>query len=400
MKSLFFDVSVAKILATKSLSKLTESVYFSPLSPVRFGDVPERELPGANWVRVKTTLASICGADLSLFFVQASPKISIAALPGVPRVFLGHELVGRVIEVGAGVQDFVPGDRVTLQKYLPCCSIKEIEPPCLPCQQGNYTLCENFSEGPSYENLGAGFSEQFLAHRSQLVKVPGEISDDTAVLIEPAAVSLHAVLKRLPRDGENVLVIGAGTIGLNVIQFARVFGPNCTIYLLEKIPFKQEFGLKLGADRLITGEPYAAISEVIGAKVYRGPLNNTNMLGGFDLIYDCVGYSRTIHDSLRWLRAGGDYVMVGNQLSPVTFDQTPIWQQELRIWGINAHGCEEFDGQRISSFDLAIKMILENSISFDGFITHRFPLQDYRQAFKVFRQKQEPVIKVVFEIGK
>ncbi|UCD58708.1 MAG: alcohol dehydrogenase catalytic domain-containing protein, partial [Candidatus Hydrogenedentota bacterium] len=196
MKSIYFEVSVPKILATKLLSRISNSVYFSRLSPVRYGEVPEQELPGPNWVRVKSLLASICGADLSLFFVQASPSISIAALPGVPKAFMGHELVGRVLEVGEGVTDLAPGDRVTLQRYLPCCSMKEIEPPCQPCQEGNYTLCKNFSEGPNYENLGAGFGDHFKAHRSQLVKVPDEIPDEVAVLIEPAAVSLHAVLKR------------------------------------------------------------------------------------------------------------------------------------------------------------------------------------------------------------
>jgi threonine dehydrogenase-like Zn-dependent dehydrogenase len=397
MKSLFFEVSVAKILATKLLSKISDAVYFSPLSPVRSGDVPDRDLPGPRWVKVKTTLAGICGADLSLFFVQASPSISIAALPGVPRAFMGHELVGRVEEIGQGTDDLNPGDRVTLQKYLPCCSIKEIDPPCPPCQQGNYTLCSNFSEPPHFENLGAGFGDHFLAHRSQLVKVPDDISDNQAVLIEPAAVSLHAVLKRPPDDGEKILVIGAGTIGLNVIQFAKAVNPKCVIYLLEKIEFKNELGLKLGADHLVSGDPYDAVAEITHGKLYRAPLGNSTLMGGFDLIYDCVGYSKTIHDSLRWLRAGGDYVMVGNQLAPVTFDQTPIWHQELRIIGVNAHGTETYDGKRISSFDLAMRMIREGRVNLDGLITHRFPLSEYKQAFRVFRQKTEPVIKVVLE---
>jgi len=399
MKSIYFELNVFKILATKLFSKISERVYFSPLSPVQYDDIPDQKLPGPNWVRVKSILASICGADLSLFFVQASPSISIAALPGVPKAFMGHELVGRIVEVGSGVVDLKPGDRVTLQKYLPCCSIKEIEPPCKSCQQGNYTLCENFSESPNYENLGAGFGNHFFAHRSQLVKVPDDINDDIAVLIEPAAVSLHAVLKRPPQDNERVLVIGAGTIGLNVIQFAKVINPECVIYLLEKIDFKKNLALTLGADHLIEGDPYEAIASITGGKLYRGPLGNVNILGGFDLIYDCVGYSKTIHDSLRWLRAGKDYVMVGNQLTPVTFDQTPVWHQELNIIGVNAHGFEDYKGEKISSFDLAIRMIQSGEVNLDGFITHRFPLHQYKRAFKLFRQKKEPMIKVVFEIS-
>ena len=219
-----------------------------------------------------------------------------------------------------------------------------------------------------------------------------------AVLIEPAAVSLHAVLKRPPRARENVLVIGAGTIGLNVIQFAKAIEPGCSVMLLEKVPFKKELGLRLGADQVLEGDPYEAVAGSTGARLYRGPLRNANLLGGLDLVYDCVGYSQTLHDSLRWLRAGGDYVMIGNQLSPVRFDHTPVWNQELRLIGVNAHGMENHQGRRVSSFDLAIEMIRAGNILLDGFITHRFPLSDYREAFKVAKEKAGRVIKVVFDL--
>ena len=398
MRSIYFELSVPRILATRLLARLSASVYGSRLSPVRYAEVPDQDLPGPRWVRVKNVLAGICGADLSLFYVQASPSISIAALPGLPKAFMGHELVGRVVETGPAVTDLVIGDRVTLQRYLPCCSMKEIEPPCAPCREGNYTLCDNFSEGTLPENLGAGFGDHFLAHCSQLVKVPGEIPDDQAVLIEPASVSLHSVLRRPPGKEENVLVIGAGTIGLNVIQCARAVQPDCKIFLMEKVDFKKALGLRLGADHVLEGEPYEAVSRSVGAKLYRGALGNTNLLGGMDLVYDCVGYSATIHDSVRWLRAGGDYVMIGNQLSPVRFDQTPVWNQELRMIGVNAHGFENHQGRGVSSFDLAMEMIRDGSIDLDGFITHRFPLSAYRKAFDVARSKKERVIKVVFEV--
>ncbi len=399
MKSLFFDVSVARILATKALGRYFPSVYFSRLSPVRYAELPEPKLPGANWVRVKPKLAGICGADLSLFFVKASPSISIAALPGVPRAFMGHELIGTVEEVGSGVKDFAVGERVTMQRYLPCCSMLEITPACGPCRAGNYTLCENFSEGKMPGNLGAGFSEQFVAHASQLIKVPDTITDAEAVLIEPASVSLHAVLRRPPAAGEKVLVIGAGTIGLNVIQFARAVCPQATIYVLERIPFKKDLARRLGADAVLEGDPYDAAAKATGAKVYRGPLKNTTMLGGFDLIYDCVGHSATVHDSLRWLKARGTSVMIGNQLSPITVDQTPLWNQELTLLGVNSHGMETFEGRQLSSFSLAMEMIAKRRISLEGFITHRFRLDDYQAAFRLALEKPGQVIKVVFGMG-
>jgi len=398
METIYFEVNIPKILATKLLSTIFPHVYFTRVSPVRFAGIPDQPLPGPRWVKVKNIMTGICGADLSMFFVQASPSISLAAMPGVPKAFMGHELVGRIAETGSGVTALNPGDRVVLQKYLPCCSMKEIDPPCNPCRDGNYTLCENFSEGALPRNLGAGFGDHFIAHESQLLKVPDALTDDVAVLIEPSAVSLHAVLRRAPKPNEKILVIGAGVIGLNVIQCIKAIEPNCSIFLLEKIEFKNELGLRLGADEIIRGDSYEAVGQATGANLYRGPLNNTNLLGGFDLIYDCVGYSKTIHDALRWLRARGDYVMVGNQLSPVSFDQTPVWQQEIGITGVNAHGNETYRGERVSSFELATHMILDGTIRLDGFITHRFPLKHYKKAFKLFRDKKEHVIKVVFEM--
>ena len=175
-------------------------------------------------------------------------------------------------------------------------------------------------------------------------------------------------------------------------------GTGCSIHVLERIPFKKDLARKLGADIVLEGEPYEAIAQATAAKVYRGPLKNTTMLGGFDLIYDCVGYNATVHDSLRWLKSRGTYVMIGNQLSPITFDQTPLWNQELTMLGVNAHGMEIFQGRTLSSFALAMEMIAEKRISVDGFITHRFKLDNYQAAFRLALEKPGHVIKVIFEI--
>jgi threonine dehydrogenase-like Zn-dependent dehydrogenase len=90
--------------------------------------------------------------------------------------------------------------------------------------------------------------------------------------------------------------------------------------------------------------------------------------------------------------------MIGNQLEPVHFDQTPIWQQEITIVGINAHGHESFEGRQVSSFDLAIEMIEKGKVRLEGFVTHRFRLDDYKDAFKLVKEKSADVIKAVFEI--
>jgi len=82
----------------------------------------------------------------------------------------------------------------------------------------------------------------------------------------------------------------------------------------------------------------------------------------------------------------------------VRFDQTPVWNQEIGVLGVNAHGCETYEGKRISTFDLAIKFITQGKLKLDGFVTHRFPLTDYRKAFGLIRKGGARIIKVVLVI--
>jgi threonine dehydrogenase-like Zn-dependent dehydrogenase len=401
MKSIYFEVKIPKFLALKALGALSKGFYYTGLSSVVYQkNLPDQPLPGDRWVKVRNTLAGICGTDLSFFLLKPDAKAALGAMPGGERTYLGHEQVGIVEEVGAGVENLKPGDRVTMQKYMACCDLKEIDPPCEFCREGLYCLCENYGEpGPKIlENLGAGFGDYFLAPEKQLVKLPDEITDDQAVMIEAAAVSLHAVLRRPPRDGEKILVFGGGVIGLNVVQCLKMINPSCKVYLLERIKAKQEFGRRLGADEVLLGDPYEAVAAAAGGKLYRGMFGNRMIMGGFDVIFDCVGTSQTFHDSLRWLKARGTYVKIGHHIRPVAFDETPIWWQELQIIGINAHGMEQFEGKKISTFELVIDLIRQGRYSMDGFITHRFKLDQYKEAFRTMIDRPEEVIKVVLEI--
>lgn len=401
MRSIYFEANIPKIAAMKVLTKLSKKFFYSGLSPVVYEkNLPDQPLPGGNWVKVRNKLAGVCGTDLSFFTLKPDPKIALTPLPGSNRTFLGHELIGTVESVGEKVTRFKPGDRVTMQKYMPCCDLKDIEDRCDFCKEGLYCLCENYGvEGPKrLENLGAGFGDYFLAPEKQLIKVPDNVTDDQAVMIEAAAVSLHSVLRHIPKEGEKVLVFGGGTIGLNIVQCLKIISPKCQVYLLEKIKAKQEFALKLGAHHILEGDPYKAVAHATGGKIYEGMFKNRMIMGGFDVVYDCVGSAFAFHNCLRWLKARGTYVKIGHHLCPTAYDETPIWWQEINIVGVNAHGMEEYEGRKISTFDLVIELIQQGRLSLEGFITHRFKLEDYKEAFYTMLNKPAEVIKVVLEI--
>jgi len=138
MKSIYFDLHIPKFL----LTRIGGYVLRSSISPASFGDVKEEPLPGPRWVRVKNLLSRICGTDLTLFFLEMSPKVSLAALPAHARVFLAHEISGEVVDVGKGTVGYVkinqkdPFPLISLVSKTPLQNpLKKETAPTLPIMQ-------------------------------------------------------------------------------------------------------------------------------------------------------------------------------------------------------------------------------------------------------------------------
>jgi threonine dehydrogenase-like Zn-dependent dehydrogenase len=398
MRTIYFDKSIPKILLSKVLQPIWPAVIYSRLSPTRLVEVPEKPLPGPAWVRMRNRLCGICASDLHLLFVDADPRVSPAALPGTKRIYLGHEVLSEVIEVGASVTTLKVGDRVILDHPEANCLNQEIKPLCRHCREGNPTLCENSSQGLNLGGMGGGWGDGFTAHETGLYKVPDELDDDTAMMLEPLSVGVRAALRCLPEPDQRVLVLGSGMIGLAVIEAARALSPDCHISAMARYPQQVEMARKLGADEVIVQEDfYIATARITSGKLYTGKFKNRMILGGFDVVYDCVGSEKTVEDSLRWTRAGGTVVLVGVSLKPMHVDLTPIWYQEVGLTGLYAHGMEEWSGRKQSTYDLTIDLLLEKKLFIDGFITHRFPLEQWRTAVRTAKDKRSGAIKVVLD---
>lgn len=401
MKTIYFEKDIPRILATKAAAKCCKPLLFTGLNAVKFNRaLPDAPLPAEDWLRIRNIACGVCGTDLSFFKATTSTDSALEPIPGSARTYLGHETVGVVEEVGPAVTKYKAGDRVTLREYMSGCGNKGIKPPCRFCAEGNYNLCENYGE-PSPLKLpdtGAGFGDYYLAPEQQLSRLYDELSDDQAVMVEPTAVSIHAVTMSMPQRGEKVMVLGCGTIGLGVVQAIKIFQPDCEVWVMERVKEKQEFAKRLGADHVLSGEPYQAVANAVGkSRVYTGMGGNKMLFGGFDRIYDCVGGSWANTSCLRFLRARGTLVKVGHHMSSIRFDETPIWWQELKIVGIDAHGMEEIDGRRLTTFDLAQELIRDGRYKTEGFITHRFKLEQYKDAFRLMLQNPPELIKIVLD---
>ena len=396
MKTLIFEGNILKIGLVQIFSKISKKAYHAKFSPIKYLKVKDDKLPNENYVKVKNILSGICGSDMTFYTCKQGPCTAFLPMPCSDITYLGHETVGEIVEVGKNVKKFKIGDRVTMNKYMACCDLKGIKP-CQMCKKGNYADCENYGQESQIKQIvGAGFGDYYYAPESQLLKIPSKISNEQAVLIEPFAVSLHSVLKCVPKNRDKVLVVGAGMIGLGIIQFIKLLNPNCKVFVLEKNKAKHQFAKKLGADEFLEGDNYKAVAKATNAKLYQKG-KNTMIMGGFDVILDTVGKGTLFNDTLRWLKAQGTLVKVGYQMTKTKFDETPIWWQGLHIIGVDSHGAEIFDGKKINTFELVIKFMKENKLITDGFITHKFKLNDYKKAFKLLIENPKDTIKVVLD---
>ena len=396
MKTLIFEGKVLKVGLIQVCSKFTKKAYHACFSPVRFKTVKDDRLPNSNWVKVKNIQSGICGTDLTFYTCKQGPSTALYPMPCSDVTYLGHETVGIVEQIGEDVSNLKVGDRVILHEYMSCCDIKNIDR-CDNCKNGDYAICENYGvDSTISQTLGAGMGDYYYAHKNQLLKIDDNISNDQAVLIEPFAVSLHAVLKHIPNPGEKVLVVGAGMIGLGIIQMLKIFQPNCKVYVMERDVVKQQFALKLGADEIVKGNAYEAVAKCTDAKLYKKG-NNIMLIGGFDSIFDTVGKGSLLNDTLRWVKARGTIVKVGYQMTKTKFDETPLWWQEVNIIGVDSHGMENYNGKKQSSFEMVIDLMNQNKLITNGFITHHFKLTDYKKAFKLLIERTEPAIKVVLD---
>lgn len=391
------DLSPRRVILTRALGWVWRDAYFSSLAPLQVQNVPRGQLPGRDWVRVRNRLAGICGSDMQLIYANGDFRVAPAALPLHTRTYPGHEVVGEVIEVGEDVTHVQVGDRVALQ-YGQCCLTTGTMPMCHACARGNFNLCEQGQfAGP--EQIGGGWSEEMLVQEQQVFRVPQALSDEQATLLEPTSVALHSVLRHVPQPGEHVLIMGAGTIGLLLLQVIRAIAPETTISVMARYPFQVEQATRMGAASILyPQDSYDGVVRATGARLYTGMLGNKMLLGGYDAIYDTIGTRETLAEALRWTRAGGAVVLVGVDLHLKRLDLSPVWYQEVSVIGSMGHGTENWMGQRRSTFAVAAELIEQRLLHPEKLLTHRFALTNFKEAMHTIKRKgQTRAIKVVFD---
>jgi len=408
MRALVFENRILRLALTKMLSLVSPRAFVGPLAPIRLKEIPEPSLPAEDWVVLRTRLCGVCGSDYKQVFMNGSFDNPMTSMISFPQV-LGHEVVGVVEEPGPGAGSLRVGQRVVLNPWLSCAP--RGLPPCEWCQRGEFAQCLNFRRGvipPGIHHGNSaratgGFAPRLPAHVSQCIPIPDDVSDEAAVLADPFAVSLHAILHHPPpRDGV-VLVYGCGTLGLLAIAILRVLHPSVRVIAVARFAHQAELAESFGAERVVNHEPARRVIEDIAAAIgaeLNEPWRGLAMLnGGVDAIYDTVTSPKTLEIGVRVTRSRGTIVALGVEV-PRRFEWTPLYFKELALVGSNAFAIEEWQGRRQHAMEWYLEFIQQGLIDVTPILTHRFTLEEYREAFmRCYRQGDSRAVKVLFDFS-
>jgi threonine dehydrogenase-like Zn-dependent dehydrogenase len=360
---------VRALQVERSLPRFAAARVSSRPAPLRLNEIEAPELPGPDWVILRPRLSGICGSDLATVSGRSSRWFEpIVSFPFVP----GHEVVA---EDGSGA-------RFVIEPVLHC-RVRGIDPLCPACAGGRTNHCERLVAGHLSAGLqtgfchdtGGGWSVALAAHQAQLHPIPDGWSDEAAVMVEPTACAVHAALAA-PAVGRplKTVVIGAGTIGLATIAAISHWREDVeTLIAVAKHPEQKRLARRLGATAVVDpDEIRRAVRRATGSWI----LDGRQLTGGADVVWDCVGSSVSIAESLAVVAPGGTVVLAGMP-GHVGIDLTGLWQREIRLVGAYAYGPEPAAGGR-HSFELAMETVEEAAL--EDLVSAAYPLDRYGDA--------------------
>lgn len=401
MHAIRFHYRPLRYLLTRFLAPRWPGVALGPLGNLRLDEIEPPPLPSGEWVRIEPLLSGICGSDLSA--LTAHDSLTLEPFGAYPFT-LGHENVGRIVEVGKGAGDWKVGERVIVNPMLGCVQ-RGIAPLCPACARGAYGLCVNWDRGSVGKGpmigycpgAGGGWSDAFVAHHSQLHRAR-QLADEVAVLADPLASALRPVLLHPPGADDIVLVIGSGSIGLLTILALRHTGWEGPLAVLARHVFQQERAQQAGADTVLPSRAalYQWAASLPGARLCRPTLAPRFVEGGPSLIFDTVGNASSMGDALQLGAAGGRVVLVGSA-ARLRLDLTRLWYRQLRLAGVFVYGMVPWEGRQVDIYQAAIELLARPAFNDLQLVTHTFPLTDYHSALRTALDKRrQPVVKVVF----
>lgn len=317
--------------------------------------IPQLEQPDEVLVRIEA--CGICGTDLNILATPPAHKAT-------PNIIIGHEGVGWVEQVGSDVLGLEPGDRVVIAPRLTCGQ-------CRYCRRGLANQCTNYRTIGT--TIDGAFAPFLRAPQRALFKLRSEVPRDDAVLFEPLSCVVGSVTRAPFQAGDNVVIIGAGPMGLLFAQMYRTLGAG-KIIVADIAPYRLDFAHELGVD--------AALNPA-GVDLSQAVCELTGL--GADIVVDAVGNQLAV--AIKCARRGGQVILFG--LRP--HDQPPVNQYTITRYDLTIHGT--FVG--LNPFEQTIQLLESRRIQPSVLITHRLPLTELAQGVELMRSGQ--ALKVIVE---
>ncbi|MCA9129450.1 MAG: zinc-binding alcohol dehydrogenase family protein [Planctomycetales bacterium] len=325
-------------------------------------DIPEPERPGPGQVLVRTHCMGICGTDYSGYM----GKMPFFSYPRIP----GHELGVEVLDVGEGVTNVQPGDRCSVEPYMNCGH-------CFACRKGNGNCCDSLNVIGVM--VDGGLREQFLI-RADKLHTSRQLSYEQLALVETLAIGCHACDRGAPTKGDQVLIIGAGPIGLATLEFTRLTG--ATITVMDMVPSRLQF----------VRETYG-IQHTVLFKGDGSEADEIQAITGGDkyfVVTDATGNKHSMSGAMQYVAHTGSLVYVGITTEEISFKHPTLHKPEMTIKGSR--------NALPSDFSRIIKLIENATINTDPWITHRTKFDSVIQEFESFTRPESGVIKAVIEV--
>jgi threonine dehydrogenase-like Zn-dependent dehydrogenase len=405
MKALVANFSLGREVWGTFRSKVLRQTETSHALNLQLSDVPEPQLVGAQWVKIRTIMSGISGMDEGMFIEHdPSPFGAFLSFPFIP----GNENLGIITEIGEEVNGAELGGRVIVNPLLSC-KPREVTPLCPSCSRGQPSSCRNFAKGVvgpgiiigGCKDTGGGWGDSFIAHKSQVRAIPQHMESDQAALIPEFTRALRAVLQYPPRSGDRVIIVGAGSLGLLTLHAIQSLGYNVDILVVADHPFEAELVGDISEARVALrdspGLLYEEIASFARASVRYPEVGRVALEGGVDLVYETTGCRERIDDALRFAGESMQVVLM-NINQPSGFDMTPVWFKDVKISGTAFSGPESHKGETRETFDIAMDLVAENRLPLAKLITHQFKLEEHRQAFDALANRaQSKAVKVIFQ---
>jgi threonine 3-dehydrogenase len=316
-------------------------------------NVPEPKV-GHNDVKIRIRKTAICGTDIHIYSWDSWAQKTIP----VPMA-VGHEYSGEIVEIGSEVQGFQVGDRVSGEGHITCGY-------CRNCRAGRRHLCRN-TTGVGVNRAGS-FADYLVIPAFNAFKLPESITDEVASILDPFGNATHTALS-FNLVGEDVLITGAGPIGIMATAIARFVGAR-HIVVTDVNDFRLGLAKRMGASRAIN----------VARESLDATMKDLGMQEGFDVGLEMSGNPSAFRDLLRTMHHGGNVALLGIPPDNTSIDWNEVIFKGLVIKGV--YGREMFE----TWYKMAA--MLQSGLDITPIITHRLPLSEYREGFEIMKSGQ------------